>query len=163
MIPAARLQSHSGRLPAAVGADGENLAPGKRAIGVKASWSVCDDRGCRSDEEAGTVELEVVAASASPEAASEVQSRFSTSSFRIYTNDDVLGVELGGALKNVIAIAVGVITGLGLGSMYGLLALGLVRLMQRERGEPPDETGEIRLHYPADRCRHATPNPTETA
>ena len=43
-----------------------------------------------------------------------------------------------------------------------LLALGLVRLMQRERGEPSDETGEIRLHYPADRCRHATPNPTET-
>lgn len=45
----------------------------------------------------------------------------------------------------------------------GLLALGLVRLMQRARGEPSDDAGEIRLHYPADRCRHATPNPTETA
>ena len=45
----------------------------------------------------------------------------------------------------------------------GLLALGLVRLMQRELSEPSDKTGEIRLHYPADRCRHATPNPTETA
>lgn len=47
--------------------------------------------------------------------------------------------------------------------LCALLALGLVRLMQRERGEPSDETGEIRLHYRADRCRHATPNPTETA
>lgn len=45
----------------------------------------------------------------------------------------------------------------------GLLALGLVRLMQRARGEPSDDAGEIRLHYPADRCRHATQNPTETA
>lgn len=47
--------------------------------------------------------------------------------------------------------------------MCGLLALGLIRLMQREQGEPSDDTGEIRLHYPADQCRHATPNPTEKA
>ncbi len=47
--------------------------------------------------------------------------------------------------------------------LCSLLALGLVRLMQREQGEPSDETGEIRLHYPADRCRHATRKPTETA
>jgi glycerol-3-phosphate dehydrogenase (NAD(P)+) len=44
-----------------------------------------------------------------------VQRVFATSSFRVYTNDDVLGVELGGAVKNVIAIATGVIDGLGLG------------------------------------------------
>ena len=47
--------------------------------------------------------------------------------------------------------------------LCALLALGLVRMIQRERGEPSDENGEIRLHYPTDRCRHATPNPTETA
>ncbi|MGD8270294.1 MAG: NAD(P)H-dependent glycerol-3-phosphate dehydrogenase, partial [Desulfobacterales bacterium] len=44
-----------------------------------------------------------------------VQRVFATSSFRVYTNEDVLGVELGGAVKNVIAIATGVIDGLGLG------------------------------------------------
>ncbi|MFZ0612490.1 MAG: NAD(P)H-dependent glycerol-3-phosphate dehydrogenase [Desulfobacterales bacterium] len=44
-----------------------------------------------------------------------VQQVFATSSFRVYTNDDVLGVELGGAVKNVIAIAAGIIDGLGLG------------------------------------------------
>ncbi len=47
--------------------------------------------------------------------------------------------------------------------LCALLALGLVRLLQREGNEPSDETGEIRLHYPTDRCRHATRNPTETA
>lgn len=40
--------------------------------------------------------------------------------------------------------------------LCGLLALGLVRLMQRQQDEPTDDTGEIHLHYPADRCRHAT-------
>ncbi len=44
-----------------------------------------------------------------------VQQVFATPSFRVYTNDDVLGVELGGAVKNVIAIAAGVIDGLGFG------------------------------------------------
>lgn len=44
-----------------------------------------------------------------------VQHVFATSSFRVYTNNDVLGVELGGAVKNVIAIAAGMIDGLGLG------------------------------------------------
>ena len=47
--------------------------------------------------------------------------------------------------------------------LCGLLALGLVRLMLRERGEPSDETGESLLHSPADRCRHATPTQEETA
>jgi len=57
----------------------------------------------------------LVAASAALEGAKKIQACFSTPSFRIYTNDDVLGVELGGALKNVIALAAGVATGLGLG------------------------------------------------
>jgi glycerol-3-phosphate dehydrogenase (NAD(P)+) len=57
----------------------------------------------------------LVAASATGEAAEEIQRVFSTGTFRIYTNDDLVGVELGGALKNVIALAVGVAAGLGLG------------------------------------------------
>ncbi|ADZ72177.1 hypothetical protein [Polymorphum gilvum] len=47
--------------------------------------------------------------------------------------------------------------------LCGLLALGLVRLRLRERGEPSVDTGEIRLHYQADQCRHATRKPTEKA
>ena len=57
----------------------------------------------------------IVAASADLAAAEEVQRIFSCASFRVYTTPDVLGVELGGALKNVIAIASGVADGLGFG------------------------------------------------
>jgi glycerol-3-phosphate dehydrogenase (NAD(P)+) len=57
----------------------------------------------------------VVAASSDPASAAEAQQIFATSTFRVYTNRDVIGVELAGALKNVIAIAAGILEGLGLG------------------------------------------------
>ncbi len=57
----------------------------------------------------------IVAASKDLAAAAEVQKIFSAPTFRVYTTSDVLGVELGGALKNVIAIASGVTDGLGFG------------------------------------------------
>ncbi len=57
----------------------------------------------------------VVAASADITAAERVQQAFSTGSFRVYTGSDVVGVELGGALKNVIALAAGILEGMGLG------------------------------------------------
>jgi glycerol-3-phosphate dehydrogenase (NAD(P)+) len=57
----------------------------------------------------------VVAASDDPDAAAEVQALFSTGYFRVYSNADVVGTELGGALKNVIAIAAGILDGMGLG------------------------------------------------
>ena len=56
------------------------------------------------------------AAASSIAIAEEVQEAFSTPSFRVYTNTDTIGVELGGAMKNVIAIASGISDGLGLGS-----------------------------------------------
>jgi glycerol-3-phosphate dehydrogenase (NAD(P)+) len=58
----------------------------------------------------------VVAASRSARAAETVQRALSSHAFRVYTNDDVTGTELGGAVKNVIAIATGGVAGLGLGS-----------------------------------------------
>ena len=57
----------------------------------------------------------VVAASADEGAALTTQRAFAGDSFRVYTHDDVTGVELGGALKNVMAIATGIAEGLGLG------------------------------------------------
>ena len=62
--------------------------------------------------------------------AETVQREFSDPSFRVYTNDDVVGVELGGALKNVIAIAAGVCDGLGLGhnSVAALITRGLAEM-----------------------------------
>ncbi|MCX7661366.1 MAG: NAD(P)-dependent glycerol-3-phosphate dehydrogenase, partial [Candidatus Omnitrophica bacterium] len=60
----------------------------------------------------------------------ELQRIFMNKNFRIYTNDDVVGVELGGSLKNVIAIACGVSDGLGFGTnaKAALLARGLVEI-----------------------------------
>jgi glycerol-3-phosphate dehydrogenase (NAD(P)+) len=57
----------------------------------------------------------VVAASRNEDAARETQSIFATPRFRVYSHDDVVGVELAGALKNVIAIAAGILEGLGMG------------------------------------------------
>lgn len=57
----------------------------------------------------------VVVASEDRELAALVQREFSSATFRLYTSTDVAGVEMGGAMKNVIAIAAGVVGGLGLG------------------------------------------------
>lgn len=57
----------------------------------------------------------VVAASADLAAAELVQQTFSCGHFRVYTSTDVVGVELGGSLKNVVAIAAGILEGMGLG------------------------------------------------
>lgn len=72
----------------------------------------------------------ITVASKSPDLAARVQAEFSDSAFRVYTNDDVVGVELGGALKNVIAIAAGVCYGLGLGhnSVAALITRGLAEI-----------------------------------
>lgn len=67
-------------------------------------------------EEVGrNVPTSVVAASANRMAAYLVQEWFSSATFRVYINDDVTGCELGGALKNVIALAAGVSDGMGFG------------------------------------------------
>jgi glycerol-3-phosphate dehydrogenase (NAD(P)+) len=57
----------------------------------------------------------ITVASQSPDLLSTVQQEFSDASFRVYTNSDVVGVELGGAVKNVIGLAVGIAEGMGLG------------------------------------------------
>ncbi len=61
----------------------------------------------------------IVAAASDPLLAKTIQREFSSASLRLYTNDDVAGVELGGALKNVIAMASGVVHGLNLGHNAG--------------------------------------------
>lgn len=72
----------------------------------------------------------VVVASRDAALAAEVQHELSGPTFRLYTNDDVVGVELGGAIKNVIAIAAGVAEGLGLGhnAMAALITRGLAEM-----------------------------------
>ncbi len=72
----------------------------------------------------------ITVASQDAELTDTVQREFSDPRFRVYTNNDVVGVELGGALKNIIAIAAGVCDGLGLGhnSIAALITRGLTEI-----------------------------------
>jgi len=72
----------------------------------------------------------VVAASTNPEISKTVQTAFMNPVFRIYTTEDVTGVELGGALKNVYAIAAGISDGMGLGdnSKAALITRGIAEM-----------------------------------
>jgi glycerol-3-phosphate dehydrogenase (NAD(P)+) len=72
----------------------------------------------------------VLAASSNSRAAARVQEQFRGRGLRLYASDDVKGVEIGGALKNVIAIAAGAVEGLGLGqnAMAALLTRGLAEI-----------------------------------
>ena len=68
-----------------------------------------------AEEVSRLIPTTVVVASTSEEAAKKIQDIFMTKTFRVYSSDDVIGVELGGSLKNVIALAAGMSDGLGFG------------------------------------------------
>jgi glycerol-3-phosphate dehydrogenase (NAD(P)+) len=72
----------------------------------------------------------VVAASAGGDLSRLVQDALSVRNFRVYTNDDMVGTELGGALKNVMALAAGIVAGLGLGSnsVAAMITRGLAEM-----------------------------------
>ena len=68
-----------------------------------------------AEEVARNLPTAVCVSSKDPEFAKEIQQIFMDDCFRVYTNDDLIGVELGGSVKNVIALACGISDGLGLG------------------------------------------------
>ena len=72
----------------------------------------------------------IVCASKEEETARKIQSVFISDTFRVYTNKDVLGVEIGAALKNVIALAAGIADGLGYGdnTMAALITRGIAEI-----------------------------------
>ncbi|HCP12028.1 MAG TPA: glycerol-3-phosphate dehydrogenase [Planctomycetaceae bacterium] len=70
---------------------------------------------CHAEELVQRKPTTIVAAAEDQSAAERIQQRLATEFLRVYANSDVLGVELGGALKNVIAIAAGICDGLGFG------------------------------------------------
>jgi glycerol-3-phosphate dehydrogenase (NAD(P)+) len=86
-------------------------------------------------EVARGVPTAIVAASTDTATAVSVQKLFHRPTFRVYTSNDLIGVELGGALKNVIAIAAGVCDGLGFGdnSKAALVTRGLAEIRRQSR------------------------------
>ena len=88
----------------------------------------------------------VVAASSSLETAKKVQDVFHTSSFRVYVNTDIVGVEVAGSVKNIIAIAAGISDGLGFGdnAKAAIITRGLAemsRLVVSLGGDPMTVSG----------------------
>jgi glycerol-3-phosphate dehydrogenase (NAD(P)+) len=85
-----------------------------------------------AEEVAREIPTAVTVASSSKETAYMVQDLFMSPTFRVYTNPDVPGVELGGALKNIIALATGVSYGLGYGdnTMAALMTRGLTEMIR---------------------------------
>lgn len=83
-----------------------------------------------AEEVARKLPTTVVSASEGMEAAQVIQDLFSSDSLRVYTSEDLLGVELGGALKNVIAVCAGIIDGLGYGdnTKAALITRGLAEI-----------------------------------
>lgn len=112
-------QTHM-RMSEVIASVAHTLAP---RIGALSGPSFAHEVG-RGDPTAITI------ASSDRELAEIMQQEFSDPSFRVYTNDDVTGVELGGALKNVIAIAAGICAGLELGhnSVAALITRGLAEM-----------------------------------
>ncbi len=85
-----------------------------------------------AEEVARNIPTTVVVAGFKEEVAQMVQQAFIAPYFRVYTNSDLIGVELGGSLKNVIAIASGICDGMGLGdnSKGALLSRGLAEIIR---------------------------------
>ncbi len=118
---------------------GQTLGLGPERIGVLSGPSF-------AVEVARRFPTAVVVASSDPDLARRVQHTFATPVFRVYTSDDVIGVELGGAVKNVIAIAAGMIDGLGMGlnTRAALITRGMTeirRLGKRLGANPRTFTG----------------------
>jgi glycerol-3-phosphate dehydrogenase (NAD(P)+) len=102
---------------------GEGLAEKPRCVAVLSGPSFAREVA-RGDPTAGVLACEDL------EEARVLQETLSLGSFRLYTNRDVVGVEMGGALKNVIALAAGVVEGLGFGSntAAALMTRGLTEI-----------------------------------
>ena len=83
-----------------------------------------------AEEVAREIETSLVASSTDRKTAETVQTLLSSDKLRIYTNDDTVGVELGGAFKNIIAIAVGICDGMNLGdnTRAALMTRGLTEI-----------------------------------
>lgn len=85
-----------------------------------------------AEEVAFDIPTTVVVSSKNLDAANEVQDLFISKNFRVYTNDDLIGVEVGGAVKNIIALAAGVCDGIGYGdnSKAALMTRGMAEIVR---------------------------------
>jgi glycerol-3-phosphate dehydrogenase (NAD(P)+) len=103
--------------------------------GLKANRAAVLSGPSHAEEVSRGIPTTVVAASENQELAQLVQELFSTGAFRVYTNDDMRGVELAASIKNVIAVAAGIIDGMGFGdnTKGALMTRGIAEMMRLGR------------------------------
>jgi glycerol-3-phosphate dehydrogenase (NAD(P)+) len=135
IICAKGVEQHTNRLPLEVLAECAPDSPGAVLSGPNFAHEVA----------AGLPAAAVIAAD-DPALRETIAARLSTATFRLYTNDDPIGTQLGGAAKNVIAIAAGAVTGAGLGenARAALVTRGLAelrRLTEAAGGKPETVMG----------------------
>lgn len=132
VVPLFAFAGHPIRVSVAKGIENDTLLRMSEIIALQAPGSpVVALSGPSHAEEVGRgLPASLVAASADPAACRAVQQAFFCPSFRVYTSPDIIGVELGGSLKNVVAIAAGVCDGLGLGdnAKSALITRGLAEM-----------------------------------
>jgi glycerol-3-phosphate dehydrogenase (NAD(P)+) len=103
----------------------------RQTISIGNRCSVATVSGPSHAEEVSmNIPTSVVAASESSEYASDIQNLFSSPNFRVYRSTDLIGVELGGSFKNIIAIGSGILHGLGMGdnTTGALITRGLAEI-----------------------------------
>ncbi|MGE5629309.1 MAG: NAD(P)H-dependent glycerol-3-phosphate dehydrogenase [Solirubrobacterales bacterium] len=85
-----------------------------------------------AEEVAKDIPTTVVVTSLNMEYAKQVQDLFMTNNFRVYTNNDIIGVEIGGAVKNIIALAAGISDGIGFGdnTKAALMTRGMTEIIR---------------------------------
>lgn len=119
-------------ISAAKGLETESLKRMSEVIGeILSGWPLAVISGpSHAEEVARSLPTTVVAAAEDEVFARQVQALLTTDRFRVYTHDDVIGVEMGGATKNVIAIAAGICDGLKFGdnTKAALLTRGMVEI-----------------------------------
>lgn len=132
VVPQFTFDGHPVRVSVAKGIENDTLLRMSEIIALQAPGNpVVALSGPSHAEEVGRgLPASLVAASADPAACALVQEAFFCSSFRVYSSPDIIGVELGGSLKNVVAIAAGVCDGLGLGdnAKSALITRGLAEM-----------------------------------
>ena len=101
----------------------------QEAAGAQAGMTILSGPS-HAEETARGLATSIVAGSDDPAQAKRVQERLGSATMRVYTSGDPIGVELGGALKNIIAVAAGLADGIGLGdnAKAALVARGLVEM-----------------------------------
>lgn len=100
----------------------EEILPGNKAVVLSGP--------CHAEEVARDIPTAIVSSARERKVAEYIQDIFMTPKFRVYTNPDMVGVELGGSLKNIIAIGAGIIDGLGFGdnTKAALMTRGIVEI-----------------------------------